>query len=240
METNEDAKIEKQTTFDDAGKLHRALKDVTDKIDGKWQEFRIRAAGGSVAFGCTSGCSSASTSEPLGSNNSPWTYTTRSCTRVEVVQGYDAGIAYYDVYDNATKIYTTSVGDDDGTTSTTNPATAWTNQKFGKGTKKRQSGTHNIVIKTNWMNPAYGSAAGWFRIRTVDCVNPPACKTSGVSCATGTCCSGLICRRKVGDPSSAPNKCLPCSQYNQRCVRTTDCCNGRECLLDAASVKRCF
>jgi hypothetical protein len=237
VETNEDSKIEKQTTFDDAGREHRALGDVTGKIDGKWQEFRIRAAGGSVASGCTSRCSAASTSEPLGTNTSPWKYTTRSCTRVEVVQGYGAGIAYYDVYDNGEKIYTTSVGDDDGETSTTNPATAWTNPKFGKGTKKRPAGTHSIVIKTNWMNPDYGSAAGWFRIRTVDCVE---CVASGVSCATGTCCSGLICRRKVGDPSTAPNKCLPCSQYNQRCVKDTDCCNGRRCLLDASRVKRCF
>jgi Dickkopf N-terminal cysteine-rich region len=238
----QDTKSEEQATSNGAGAdaEHRELGDVTVKIDGRWLEFETFPEFAAAAIGCTTECSNFANSEPLGNNNSPWTYTTRSCTRLEVVEGAYSGNNYLDVYDNGRFLFTTTPGDENEVTFTEDPDFAWRNAKFGKGSVKLQPGFHSIVIRTRWMNPAFGEDHGWFRIRTVDCVDRPTCLTTGSSCATGTCCPGLICRRRVGDLPSSPNRCLACSQRNQRCVRNADCCNGMKCLLNAARVKRCF
>lgn len=151
-----------------SGREHRDLGDVTGKINGKWQEFRATPKFGAVATGCKTGCSAATNSEPLGSNNSPWTFDTGSCTVLAVVEGYKNGNAYYNVFDNGVRIFTTSEGNEVGKF-TKNPAVAWNDPDYGKGRKKLQPGFHSIVIKTKWMDEDDSFDGGWFRIRTVAC-----------------------------------------------------------------------
>jgi hypothetical protein len=203
------------------------LGDVTSKIDGKWQEFRIAANRDSPAKGCTSGCSSASSSEPLGSNNSPFTYTSDSCTVLEVMEGYDAGNAYYDVYDKGTLLFTVK-GYESGAYET-DPVKVKQDSNFGRGEKKLAKGDHSIEIKTNWLDQDLkDGGAGWLRITTVpcDCLKRQEWCTPG---AAKKCCSGLICRLKAGDDVDGPKQCLPCVAKSKRCYQDSDCCKNRKC-----------
>jgi hypothetical protein len=219
---------------------------VGTKIEGKWLEFRVDAQPpNSPAYGCSVDCSTAQSSEPLGAgNDSPYFYTSDACTYLEVLQGYAAGIAYYDVYDNGAKIFTTSVGQVSGA-STTDPAVAILDPNYGRGYRRLPAGFHSIEIRANWINPAYGNAAGWLRITTTPCGLK--CLKLGEWCIPGApkpkrCCVAgrLFCRLKAGNDPSGPKQCLPCVPRAKRCTVRSDCCGGRRCLRNAAGVKKCF
>jgi hypothetical protein len=219
---------------------------VTPKIDGKWLEFRVNAQPReSSAYGCSGDCSTAASSEPLGAeNNSPYFYESSTCTYLQVLQGYDAGIAYYDVYDKGVYIFTTSVGDASGDF-TRDPALAIQDPDFGRGERRLPAGFHSIDIKANWINPAYGNAAGWLRITTTPCEKK--CLTRGEWCIPGAprprrCCRNkkLICRLKAGNDVNGPKQCLPCVPKFSRCYQNSDCCGTLRCRRNASRIKKCF
>jgi hypothetical protein len=129
---------------------------------------------------------------------------------LEVLGGYFVGNAYYDVYDQGTFLFTTSVGDASGAYQT-DPIRAKRNSDFGRGQLKLAKGFHSIGIRTSWVNPNQykDGGAGWFRISTVHCE----CLKQGEWCTLGganKCCRGLICRLKAGDDANGPKQYLRC------------------------------
>jgi hypothetical protein len=224
----------------------RDLGDVTSKVNGLWQEFRIRPERDSPATGCYQGCSTWPSSQPLGrGNNSPFTYFSQSCTLLEVVEGYWAGNAYYDVTactSSRCSTFRTSTGEENGAF-TTDPVAAWQNNNFGRGQIKLPSGYNAVYIRTNWLDSTgfFDDGAGWFRITTVPC-DADRCLTRGEWCIPGgarRCCGRRICRLQAGSDENGPRQCLNCVRRNGRCYQNSDCCNNRRCLW-SGTIRRCF
>jgi hypothetical protein len=120
--------------------------DITSKINGKWQEFENGGATPVYVTPCLFGCSSFSSSEPLGTNGGPWTFTSSGCTILTVLEGRGTGTTIFEVEDNGVSLGNTSMGvrlndcQDD-------PDFCYKDQYAGKRSFLLLSGSHSFHIK---------------------------------------------------------------------------------------------
>jgi hypothetical protein len=120
--------------------------DITSKINGKWQEFENGGAAPVYVTPCLFGCSSFNSSEPLGSNGGPWTFTSSGCTILTVLEGRGTGTTIFEVEDNGVSLGNTSMGvrlndcQDD-------PDFCYKDQYAGKGSFLLLAGSHSFHIK---------------------------------------------------------------------------------------------
>jgi hypothetical protein len=147
----------------------RHLGDVSSLVsNNKWLEFDTNSTIDSLAFPCSTGCSSAASSLALGSTTEPWTYTSASCTQLTVLQGYDTGDSIYQVLDGNTVLGNTTQGSA-GTACTSDPTVCFADAKAGRLQTTLAKGTHSIRIQVKLQTTA--SDGGWFMINTTAC--PP-------------------------------------------------------------------
>jgi hypothetical protein len=129
--------------------------DITSKISGKWQEFEHGGAEGLYVKPCLFTCSGSSTSEPLGTNEGPWTYTYASgCTMLTVVEGRGTGTTIFEIEDNGKSLGNTSMGvrlndcQED-------PDFCYKDQYSGKGSFLMLPGSHSFNIKQVYQTTPY-------------------------------------------------------------------------------------
>jgi hypothetical protein len=215
--------------------LHVNAGNVTDKIDGKWQEFWFGAGPNQEAFPCSAGCSADLDSEGLGDNNPPWTAkSTTSCLLLEVIEGYGGGEAVLEVFNNDVSLGKTSdIPLTQGSASCqTDPTTCYVDGGVTKGKFTLQKNVqHSVRIIARRSDYSGVFDGGWFRLKSVACSNPCA-KAATVCTASTRCCKGLVCR---SSQPRAKSRCLACARNRQFCTKNTDCCS-KKCLK---RTKRC-
>jgi hypothetical protein len=203
--------------------------DVSDKIDGKWQEFRYnRSLVSRDAFPCATNCSTNNESEALLENASPWTVRSNdSCVWLHVIEGYGGGQAVFRVLNslnNETIGNRTFVPRSRGsTTCTDDPNACYRDRNVSKARAIFEQGVdHSFRIV---VVPFFeGEDGGWFRLRSGPCRTRAACAEARTKCHKNvTCCEGLVCRRRR---PRGPRKCRKCARTNRFCANDAHCCSG--------------
>lgn len=205
--------------------------NVTDKIDGKWQEFVFAAGPNQVAFPCISpewNCSTDPGSEELGVNIPPWTVkSSASCLLLEVMEGYGGGEAVLEVFNAEVSMgKTTDVPLAEGSSSCqANPFGCYFDSGVGKGKfTLRENVQYEIRIIARRSEYPNHFDGGWFRLKKTPC----GCAGVREKCSRAKdCCDGLVCRRKK---PRGPRKCRKCARANRFCVKDANCCS-KSCLV---------